>query len=62
MGLNYLARGTYQRELGQDFYHAMGQSTVSEHLKQFLDAFSDSFFRDWVRWPEGEDLENNKKA
>lgn len=62
MGLNYLARGTYQRQLGQDFSATMAQSTISKNLRRFATAFRDEFFADWIKYPTDEEKELNKNA
>lgn len=60
MGINFLARGTYQRELGQDFMTAMAQSTISKNLTRFTTHFQDEFFQKWVQLPSEEEKTANK--
>lgn len=55
MGINYLSRGTYQRELGQDYMTAMAQSTVSKNLEKFTTAFQTEFLHGWVQLPTEEE-------
>jgi len=62
MGLNFLARGTYQRQLGQDWLTTMAQPTISRQLNRFAAAFQSEFLAEWVKFPTEKEKELNKRG
>jgi hypothetical protein len=59
--LNFLASGSYQRRVGQDFLHALCQTSVSVSVKQVIRAVNQHLIAHWIKFPITEEARQRNK-
>jgi hypothetical protein len=49
--IRFFATGGYQRGAGQDYFIAIGQSTVSKCIKKFMQLVIEHLYKTWIAFP-----------